>query len=243
MRFRRWKPTTIPPAADAMNEAADVRIDLADAGAVSGLLNAPDAMRALYVLGHGAGAGMRHAFMEQIASDLAARGIGTLRYQFPYMEKGGRRPDRPAVAHATIRAAVAQARVLAPGVPLFAGGKSFGGRMTSQAEAAEPLGVGGLIFLGFPLHPAGKPGIDRADHLSDIDVPMLFLQGTRDTLANLDLLRPVLDKLGHKAALEVIEDGDHSFKVRKSVSGLSAADVMADLAERSALWIDRALAG
>lgn len=222
-----------------MTEPTDVRIDVGDVGAVSGLFLAPGGMRALIVLGHGAGAGMRHTFMEAFAAELAARGIGTLRYQFPFMEKGGRRPDRPPIAHATIRAAVARAGELAPRVPLFAGGKSFGGRMTSQAEAAEPLGVHGLVFVGFPLHPAGKPGTDRADHLADVSTPMLFLQGTRDTLADLDLLRPVLNRLGDAATLEVIDDGDHGFKVRKSVTGLVAADVMTDLADRAVRWIDR----
>ncbi len=167
---------------------------------VSGLLDAPPSPRACYVLAHGAGAGMTHAFLATIADGLVERGIATLRYQFPYMEQGARRPDLPKVAHATVRAAVLEAGRRLPGVPLFAGGKSFGGRMTSQAQAAEPLpDVRGLIFLGFPLHPAGKASVDRAKHLFEIGVPMLFVQGTRDKLAELQLLEPVCRELGQQA--------------------------------------------
>ncbi len=163
---------------------------------VSGLLTLPAGARALYVLAHGAGAGMRHPFLATMATALAERGIATLRYQFPYMEAGGRRPDSPAVAHAAVRAAVAEGARRAPGVPLIAGGKSFGGRMTSQAEALEPLpGVVGLAFLGFPLHPPGKPGDERGDHLKDVRLPMLFLQGTRDEFAELGLLEPLCRRL------------------------------------------------
>src|SRR5580658_5569588 len=163
---------------------------------VSGLLQAPPRARACYVLAHGAGAGMNHPFMAAVAEGLATREIATLRYQFPYMERGSKRPDAPALAHATVRAAVAAAAQLKPKLPLVAGGKSFGGRMTSQTEAEAPLPCAGLAFLGFPLHPAGRPSSDRAEHLFKIKIPMLFLQGTRDTLADLAELRPVCKKLG-----------------------------------------------
>jgi predicted alpha/beta-hydrolase family hydrolase len=204
---------------------------------VSGLVLAPAGMRALYVLAHGAGAGMRHPFMEAIAQRLAARDIGTLRYQFPYMEKGSGRVDSEPVALATVRAAVAAAREAAAGAPIVAGGKSYGGRMTSRAAAAAPLdGVAGLVFLGFPLHPAGKPGSERATHLTDVKLPMLFLQGTRDTLADLGLLRPVIDRLGPRTTLRVFDDADHSFHVRRS-SGRSDADVLDELANAIGAWI------
>jgi predicted alpha/beta-hydrolase family hydrolase len=212
------------------------RIQVPEAGEVSALLLAPARMSALYVLAHGAGAGMRHAFMEAIVQRLAARGIGTLRYQFPYTEKGRRRIDPEPVLLATVRAAVAEGRTAARGVPLLAGGKSMGGRMTSRAAAAAPLaGVAGLVFLGFPLHPAGQPGVSRADHLAKVDLPLLFLQGTRDTLADLALLRPVLERLGARATLRVFEDADHSFHVRKS-SGRSDEQVLDDLAAAVAAW-------
>jgi predicted alpha/beta-hydrolase family hydrolase len=200
------------------------------------LWQCPDDAVAALVLAHGAGAGMRHAFMEAISQRLAARGIGTLRYQFPYTEKGGRRIDPEPVLLATVRAAVAEGRAAAGGVPLLAGGKSMGGRMTSRAAAATPLaGVAGLVFLGFPLHPAGQPGVSRADHLAKVDLPMLFLQGTRDTLADLALLRPVLERLGARATLRVFEDADHSFHVRKS-SGRTDQQVLDDLAAAVAAW-------
>src|SRR5690606_7271948 len=167
------------------------------AGSVSALWLAPPGARAALALAHGAGAGMRHAFMESLAAALARAGVATLRYQFPYVEAGRRRPDRPPALEATVRAAAAAAARLAPELPLVAGGKSMGGRMTSRAQAAEPLpGVRGLVFYGFPLHPAGRPGTERADHLAAVALPMLFLQGTRDNLADLELLRPVLDRLG-----------------------------------------------
>src|SRR5712675_1263745 len=175
----------------------EVAITVNDTQRVSGLLQAPPDARACYVLAHGAGAGMRHPFMTDIANGLAERGIATLRYQFPYMEQGSKRPDTPKLAHATVRAAVLEAARLLPELALFAGGKSFGGRMTSQAQAVSPLpGVRGLLFLGFPLHPAGKPSADRAKHLADIKIPMLFVQGTRDNLAELKLLEPVVKSLG-----------------------------------------------
>ena len=206
---------------------------------VSALLLAPTDARACYVLAHGAGAGMTHAFMTAVAQGLAARGIATLRYQFPYMERGSRRPDTPRVAHAAVRAAVVEAAQRLPGLPLFAGGKSFGGRMTSQAQAASPLpGVRGLVFLGFPLHPAGKPSDERAAHLFDVDIPMLFLQGSRDDLASLELLEPVAAKLGAKATLAVFADADHSFHVPVR-SGRKDAQVLAEVLDAFAGWLAR----
>jgi len=212
------------------------RITVPGAGEVSALLVMPAKPTALYVLAHGAGAGMRHPFMEAIAHRLAARGVGTLRYQFPYMEQGGRRPDPEPVAVATVRAAVAAGRAAAGGLPLIAGGKSFGGRMTSRAAAAAPLeGVAGLVFLGFPLHPTGRPGTSRADHLDQVQLPMLFLQGTRDTLADLGLLRPVLERVGRRATLEVIEHADHSFHVLKR-SGRTDDQALDQLAAAVSAW-------
>lgn len=206
------------------------------AGRVSTLLTRPDEAQWLYVLAHGAGAGMRHPFMERIAEALAGKGIATFRYQFPYMEQAKRRPDTPRVAEATVRAAVEEARAAAPGMPLVAGGKSFGGRMTSSAQAADPLpGVGGLAFLGFPLHPPGRTGTGRAAHLERVHIPMLFLQGTRDTFADLDLLRLVCERLLPRATLHPVEGGDHSFKVLKR-SGRTEADVMDELAGAIADW-------
>jgi predicted alpha/beta-hydrolase family hydrolase len=203
-------------------------------GSVSGLLVRPEETRALYVLAHGAGAGMRHPFLESMARALRERGVATLRYQFPYMEQKRGRPDPPAVAEATVRAAVRAAAEAAPGVPLIAGGKSFGGRMTSGAAGREPLpGVKGIVFLGFPLHPPGKPGATRAEHLDAVSVPMLFLQGTRDDFARLDLLKPVVERVGARATLHLIEGGDHSFKVR----GRKPADVMTELADAVASWV------
>jgi len=196
----------------------------------------PADARALLVLAHGAGAGMRHAFLEQLAQALALRKVATFRYEFLYMEKGGGRPDPPAVAAARVREAVAEAARVMPGLPLFAGGKSFGGRMTSTAAAESPLpGVRGLVFLGFPLHPPGQPGIGRAEHLDRVTVPMLFLQGTRDTFAQLPLLEPVIARLKPRATLHLIDGGDHSFRVPKS-SGRTAEDVMRGLAETIAAW-------
>src|SRR4051812_48074057 len=177
------------------------------------LLHPPGA-KAGYVFAHGAGAGMGHAFMEAIAIGLAERRIATLRFQFPFMEQGSKRPDPPAVAQAAVRAAVEEAAGKLPGLPLFAGGKSFGGRMTSQAQAAKPLaGVRGLVFVGFPLHPAGKPATERAKHLAQVELPMLFLQGTRDELADLELMRGVVTPLGQRATLHVVEGADHAFHV------------------------------
>jgi uncharacterized protein len=207
-------------------------------GRVSGLLELPDNARALYVLAHGAGSGMRHRFMEAIASGLAERAVATLRYQFPYVESGGRRPDPPGVLEATVRAAVGRAAEAAPGLPLIAGGKSLGGRMTSSAAAKTPLpGVRGLVFLGFPLHAPGKPGTERAAHLERVRFPMLFLQGTRDALADLTLMRTVCDRLPG-ATLHVVEGGDHSFAVLKR-SGRTDVDVLAELADTTVAWLSR----
>jgi uncharacterized protein len=203
---------------------------------VSALLVRPEPARACYVFAHGAGAGMTHAFMEQAATGLAARGIATLRYQFPYMEKGSKRPDPPAVAHAAVRAAVAEAARACPGLPLIAGGKSFGGRMTSQAQAKAPLpGVVGLAFFGFPLHAAGKPSADRADHLADVQIPMLFLQGSNDKLAELSLLKPVVEGLGARARLHLVEGADHSFHV-PARSGRNDREVMEEVLDAFAGW-------
>ncbi|MGH7517175.1 MAG: alpha/beta hydrolase family protein [Gemmatimonadales bacterium] len=189
------------------------------------------------MLAHGAGAGMRHPFMQAIVEALAVEGVATLRYQFPYMDAGGRRPDSPAVAEAAVCVAVGKARAMAPDLPLFAGGKSFGGRMTSTAQAHAPLdGVRGLVFLGFPLHPAGRPGTTRAAHLERVTVPMLFLQGTRDSLAVLDLMRPVCDDLGARATLHVVDGADHSFSVLKR-SGRSSSEVLRELAMTTARWM------
>ena len=208
-------------------------------GSVSALLLRPDVARLLYVLAHGAGAGMRHAFLESIAQRLAERGIATLRYQFPYMERRAGRPDPPAVAAATVRAAVAEAARAAPGLPLVAGGKSFGGRMTSTAQTEETLpGVRGLVFLGFPLHPPGRPDDKRAEHLAQVRIPMLFLQGDRDEFADLTLLRPVVQRLGERATLHLVEGGDHSFHVLKR-SGRTDAEVMGELVGAIADWTGR----
>ena len=224
-----------------MNERS-VTISVNDGQSVSALLTVPgvDEPRACYVFAHGAGAGMSHPFMTKVSEGLAERRIATLRYQFPYMERGGRRTDPPKVAQATVRAAVADAARLLPDVPLFAGGKSFGGRMTSQAQADAPLeGVRGLVFFGFPLHPAGKPSVSRAEHLERVEIPVLFLQGTRDDLAQLDLLEPVLRKLGGRATLKLFEDADHSFHVRAR-SGRTDADVMREMLDATAVWITSA---
>lgn len=219
-------------------DAQSLRIEIDAKEAVSALLMQPQQARACYVFAHGAGAGMAHASMAMIAVGLAERGIATLRYQFLYMERGGKRPDPPAVAHTAVRAAVAGAGRLCPALPLIAGGKSFGGRMTSQAQALSPLpGVRGLAFLGFPLHPAGKPSSDRARHLADVKVPMLFLQGTRDALAELSLLKPVVEGLGSRATLYLSDGADHSFHVLKS-SGRNDRQVMDEVLDAFAAWVD-----
>ena len=219
--------------------AQKLDIEIGNAGSVSALLDRPTKARACFVFAHGAGAGMTHPFMETVASGLGERGIATLRYQFPYMEKGSKRPDPPVIAQAAVRAAVAEAGRRCPGLPLIAGGKSFGGRMTSQAQAISPLaGVHGLAFLGFPLHPAGKPSSDRAKHLADVKIPMLFLQGTRDTLAELELLEPVVKNLGPLATLHRVEAADHSFHV-PARSGRNDREVMNEILDAFAAWIGK----
>ena len=226
----------------AKSEPKRIAIAVDDERRVSGLLTVPTGARALCVLAHGAGAGMTHPFLATMATLLADRGIATLRYQFPYMEKGSRRPDSPKVAEATVRAAVVAAQKAAAGLPAFAGGKSFGGRMTSQAEAGEHMpGVRGLAFLGFPLHPPGAPADVRGVHLSDVRIPMLFLQGTRDEFADVNLLKPLVKKLGRKATLHLVDDANHSFRV-PAKTGRKEADVMAELADTLARWIDEVLA-
>ncbi|MFZ3249935.1 MAG: alpha/beta family hydrolase [Pseudolabrys sp.] len=198
----------------------------------------PARARACYVLAHGAGAGMDHPFMAAVATELARRGIATLRYQFPYMERGARRPDPPQLAQATVRAAVAVALCLLPELPLIGGGKSFGGRMTSQTQAKTSLqGVRGLAFLGFPLHPAGHPSQNRAEHLFEVQIPMLFLQGTRDTLASLDQLEPLCKKLGRRATLKLLADADHSFHV-PARTGRNDVQVLGDALDALASWLD-----
>jgi uncharacterized protein len=205
---------------------------------VNVLLQRPENAKALLVLGHGAGVGMEHASMAQLADGLDALNVATLRYQFPYMERGSKRPDPPPLCHATVRAAVAKAHELAPELPLFAGGRSFGGRMTSQAQALEPLAdVRGLVFFAFPLHPSKQPGRERARHLSDVKIPMLFLQGTRDDLATLDLLRPVVDELGSRATLKILDHADHSFHVLAR-SGRTNAEVLNEALATCAEWME-----
>lgn len=210
---------------------------LSAGGAVAALLDLPPRPESCYVFAHGAGAGMDHAFMSALAGRLAERGTAVLRFQFPFMHARSRRPDPPDVAQATVRAAAAEAARRVPGVPLFAGGKSFGARMSSQAQAQDPLpGVRGLVFVGFPLHPAGKPGTARAKHLAQVRVPMLFLQGTRDALADLDLLRPELAPLAPRATLHVVDGADHAFHVLVR-SGRSDAEVLDELADAMVGWM------
>lgn len=216
-----------------------LRIAVDDTRSVSAVLTEPPKPTACYVLAHGAGAGMNHPFMTAIADGLASRGFAVLRFQFPYMEQGSKRPDRPQLAQATIRAAAAKAAELLPGLPLFAGGKSFGGRMSSQAQAEQPLpAVRGLIFLGFPLHPAGKPSEKRAAHLAGIEVPMLFIQGTRDRLAEMPLLERTVTILDGVAELVAVDQGDHSFHV-PARSGRTDQDVLGDVMDRMADWMRR----
>ncbi len=231
----------MPTAAISTPLAKPVTIQVDATHRVSGLLDVPARARAIFVLAHGAGAGMSHPFMATVAAGLRDRRVATLRYQFPYMEQGSKRPDAPALAHATVRAAVVVASRLAPPLPLVAGGKSFGGRMTSQAQAIVPLpGVRGLAFLGFPLHPAGKPSDERAQHLFDVRVPMIFLQGTRDALAESSLLVPLVEKLGAPATLKLFDGADHSFHVARR-SGRSDDDVRAEMLDVLTAWIDQLL--
>ncbi len=214
-----------------------VNIDVDAATRVSGLLTSPPTVKACFVVAHGAGAGMEHPFMAALAANLAGRGIATLRYQFPYMEKGGRRPDPPARCHATVRAAVAAAQALLPALPLFAGGKSFGGRMTSQAQAADPLpGVRGLAFLGFPLHPPKQPSDSRAAHLLKVEIPMLFLQGARDVYAEPELLNPLITLLAERATLMLLPEADHSFHV-PARSSLTDSQINDDMINGLAGWM------
>ena len=220
-----------------------VTISVDDTQRVSGLLLAPPKARACYVLAHGAGAGMGHPFMASVAEGLTERGVATLRYQFPYMERGSKRPDAPKLAHAAIRAAVAEMSRLAPDLALIAGGKSFGGRMTSQAQAASPLpGVRGIAFLGFPLHAPGRPSDERGKHLFDVQIPMLFMQGTRDDFADLELLEPLVKQLGARATLKLFPDADHSFHV-PARTGRKDADVRAEMLDVLADWIDMIIIG
>jgi len=226
-----------------MTAPQSVTIDFGDAQRVSGLLHVPSNAHACYALAHGAGAGMAHPFMVSIAEGLAERGVATLRYQFPYMERRSKRPDAPKLAQATVRAAVAEMSRLAPQLSLIAGGKSFGGRMTSQAQATSPLpGVRGIAFLGFPLHPAGRPSDERAEHLSDVHIPMLFLQGTADALADVQLLQPLTTRLGARATLKLFPNADHSFHV-PARTGRKDSDVRAELLDALASWIERVISG
>lgn len=212
-------------------------LSLADGATVSALWQKPRGAKAVLVLAHGAGAGMTHKNMTAAADGLAARGVASLRYNFPYMERGSKRPDNPPVAHAAVRAAVAQAHKLAAGLPVFAGGRSFGARMTSQAQALEPLaGVKGLVFFAFPLHAPGKPGAERADHLRLARLPMLFLQGSNDEFADLDLLKPVVAALGRRATLVLAEHADHAFHV-PARSGRKDPDVLAEILDAASAWM------
>jgi predicted alpha/beta-hydrolase family hydrolase len=221
-----------------MSEGERLRFAVEGAGEVSAILVRPAKARWMLVLAHGAGAGMTHPFLDKLAGELSDTGVATFRYQFPYMEQRRRVPDSPSVATVTVACAVRAAAKAAAGLPLLAGGKSFGGRMSSQAASQEMLkGVRGLVFFGFPLHPPNKPGAKRGEHLAKVPMPMLFLQGTRDTLADLDLLRPICSSFGSRAKLHVIETADHSFHVLKS-SGLSEADVLRELAQTTASWAE-----
>jgi predicted alpha/beta-hydrolase family hydrolase len=227
------------PTADSQS----VEIVVDDATRVSGILVTPRESQACFVVAHGAGAGMQHPFMAKLANDLAELRIATLRYQFPYMERHGKRPDTPAVCHAAVRAAVAAAAALVPSLPLIAGGKSFGGRMTSQAQAIDPLpGVRGLAFLGFPLHPPKQPSDTRGEHLARVQIPMLFLQGARDTFAEPELLNPLLQRLGGQATLCLLRDADHSFHV-PARSGVNDAETNAEMLAALASWLKLVVAG
>jgi predicted alpha/beta-hydrolase family hydrolase len=225
-----------------IGHATDLKIDLTSGSQVSALLDRPQDAWLLYVLAHGAGAGMRHRFLESMAQALFDRGVATLRYQFPYMEAGARRPDSPAVAEDTVHAAVEFATKLAEGIPVIAGGKSFGGRMTSGAAAKTLPGVRGLVFLGFPLHAPGKPATQRADHLDHVEVPMLFLQGTRDQFAQLDLVSTVCRRLGPQSTLHLIEEGDHSFNLPKR-TGRDSLAVIDELADTIVGWAGSSVDG
>ena len=225
----------------APSDPKPVTISVSEQTRVSALMQRPAAAKACLVLAHGAGADMHHAFMAAVAGELMRLGIATLRFQFPYTEKHGKRPDPPALCHATVRAAVAAAHSLEPSLPLFAGGKSFGGRMTSQAQAEIPLAhVSGLVFFGFPLHPPKQPSVDRGAHLFQVKIPMLFLQGTRDALAELPLIEPLAHRLGERATLTLDQDADHSFHV-PARSGRNDEQVRAQMLETFAHWADSVL--
>ncbi|HLZ98793.1 MAG TPA: alpha/beta family hydrolase [Steroidobacteraceae bacterium] len=222
--------------ATADSQSVEIAVD--EATRVSGILIAPRESKACFVLAHGAGAGMRHPFMAKLADDLAALRIATLRYQFPYMERRGKRPDTPAVCHAAVRAAVAAAATLVPSLPLIAGGKSFGGRMTSQAQSTAPLpGVRGLVFLGFPLHPPKQPSDQRGGHLAQVQIPMLFLQGARDAFAAPELLNPLVKRLGGLVTLRLLRDADHSFHV-PARSGVGDDEIHAEMLAALESWVE-----
>ena len=241
--MKKYSPTSGEASQESKAEAELVAILMAGGRSVSGLHSKAAGARARYVLAHGAGAGMRHPFLGNVANGLAARGVDTLRYQFPYMEHGSSRPDSPPIAQETVRAAVAKAASILPATALFAGGKSFGGRMTSQAQAASPLPqVRGLIFLGFPLHPPGKPSDQRAEHLYKIEIPMLFLQGDRDEFATLSLLQSVVERLGDRATLKLFPDADHSFHARAR-SGRTDNQTMQEMLDHIQTWIGSVLSG
>jgi predicted alpha/beta-hydrolase family hydrolase len=219
------------------SDAESIKIAVDDSSSVSGLWRSVSAAKACFVMAHGAGAGMRHAFLESVASQLAELGVASLRYQFPYMDRGSKRTDPPKICHATVRAAVAAAAQRTR-APLIAGGRSFGGRMTSQAQAENPLpGVRGLVFLAFPLHPAKRPGDERAQHLFDVRVPMLFLQGTRDELADMELLEPLGRKLRSRATLKLFDTADHSFHV-PARSGRKDTDILSEICRTVAEWAE-----
>jgi len=225
---------------DAQTEP--LSLEVPGSGAVSALLTLPAVAHAGFVLAHGAGAGMHHAFMAAVAEGLGRRGVAALRFQFPSMERASRRPDPPRVAHAAVRAAVAQAKRRLGALPLFAGGKSFGGRMTSQAQAESPLaGVAGLVFLGFPLHPAGRPADERGEHLARVACPMLFVQGSRDELADVGLITALAARLGARATIAMFDDADHSFHVRAR-SGSNDAQVLEHLLDTVVEWMARVVA-
>ena len=227
--------------ASAYSQSMEIIVD--DATRVSGILIAPRESEGCFVVAHGAGAGMRHPFMAKLANDLAELRIATLRYQFPYMERHGKRPDTPVVCHAAVRAAVAAAAAFVPSLPLIAGGKSFGGRMTSQAQAIDPLpGVRGLVFLGFPLHPPKQPSDTRGEHLARVQIPMLFLQGARDAFAEPEFLNPLMKKLGGRATLCLLREADHSFHV-PARSGVNDAQINAEMLAALASWVKLVIAG
>ncbi len=222
------------------SDAKEIALAVDATRRVSALLISPPRAFACYVLAHGAGAGMAHPAMQAVAVELGERGVATLRYQFPYMEQGSKRPDPPALCHATVRAAVTKAGELK--LPLIAGGRSFGGRMTSQAQAKSALpAVRGLAFLGFPLHPAGRPSDDRAEHLFGVKIPMLFLQGTRDALAELSLLEPLVKRLGKHATLTLFDGADHSFHV-PAKAGRTDTQVRSEVLDTLAAWAKRVAA-